>query len=81
MADGDTLTLLTADKVQHRVRIDGTAAPERTQPYSRVAKQSLSDMVYRREVTVECAKVDRYGRDVCKVLIDGQDVGLRRSAA
>jgi endonuclease YncB( thermonuclease family) len=76
VADGDTLTLLTADKVQHQVRIDGIDAPERTQPHSQVAKQSLSDMVYRHAVTAECSKVDRYGRDVCKVTIDGQDVGL-----
>jgi len=76
VADGDTLTLLTADKVQHHVRIDGIDAPERTQPHSQVSKQSLSDMVYRRAVIAECSKVDRYGREVCKVMIEEQDVGL-----
>lgn len=76
VADGDTLTLLTADKVQHRIRIDGIDAPERTQPYSQVSKQSLSDMVYRQRVTADCPKRDRYGRSVCKVTVDGRDVGL-----
>lgn len=76
MADGDTITLLTADKVQHRIRLDGIDAPERAQPYSQVAKRSLSDMVYRHQVTAECSKRDRFGRYVCKVLIDGRDVSL-----
>lgn len=76
VADGDTLTLLTADKTQHRIRLDGIDAPERTQPYSQVAKQSLADMVYRQRVTGECPKTDRFGRYVCKVIVDGRDVGL-----
>jgi len=76
VADGDTLTLLTADKVQHRIRLDGIDAPERTQPYSQVAKQSLADMVHRKKVMAECPKKDRFGRAVCKVYVDGQDVGL-----
>jgi len=76
VADGDTLTLLTADRVQHRIRLDGIDAPERRQPYSQVAKQSLSDMVYQQRVTAECPKRDRYGRSVCKVTVDGRDVGL-----
>ena len=44
IADGDTLTLLV-DKTQHRIRIDGIDAPERTQPYSQRARQSLEDLV------------------------------------
>lgn len=76
VADGDTITLLIADQVRHRIRVDGIDAPERTQPYSQVSKRSLSDMVYRQQVTADCTKRDRYGRDVCKVMIDGRDVGL-----
>lgn len=81
VADGDTLTLLTADKVRHRIRLEGIDAPERRQPYSQVSRQSLADMVHRRQVTAECAKRDRYGRQVCRVLVDGQDAACSRSAA
>lgn len=76
VSDGDTVTLLTAGKVRHRIRLDGIDAPERTQPYSQVSKQSLSGMVYRERVVAECSKLDRYSREVCKVLVDGRDVGL-----
>ena len=61
VADGDTITVLTADKSKHRIRIDGIDAPERTQPYSQRSKQSLSDMVHRQQVTAECSKIDRFG--------------------
>ena len=77
IADGDTLTLLV-DKTQHRIRIDGIDAPERTQPYSQRARQSLEDLAKGRQVTAHCSKVDRYGRDVCQVVVDGVDVGLEQ---
>lgn len=76
VADGDTITLLTADKVRHRIRLDGIDAPERRQPYSQVSRQSLADMTHRQLVTADCPKRDRYGRQVCKVLVEGRDVGL-----
>lgn len=76
IVDGDTLDVLTADKAQHRIRLHAIDAPERSQAYSQVSKQSLSDMVYGQRVTAECGKNDRFERPVCKVLIDGRDVGL-----
>ena len=33
IADGDTLTVLEADQVQHKVRLHGIDAPERGQDY------------------------------------------------
>ena len=78
VADGDTLTLLDANKTQHRIRIDGIDAPERTQPYGERAKQSLAALAHGRAASADCPKVDRYGRAVCRVYIDGIDVGLEQ---
>ena len=77
IADGETLTLLV-DKTQHRIRIDGIDAPERTQPYSQRARQSLDDLAKGKQATAQCSKVDKYGRDVCLVIIDGTDIGLEQ---
>jgi micrococcal nuclease len=40
------------------------------------AKQSLSDLVIKKTITVTGSKVDRYGRLVGKVTFQGQDIGL-----
>lgn len=78
VADGDTVTLLDAGKKQHRIRLDGIDAPERTQPYGQRARQSLAELAHGRAAHVDCPKTDRYGRAVCRVLIDGVDVGLEQ---
>jgi endonuclease YncB( thermonuclease family) len=77
ISDGDTLTLLVG-KTQHRIRLDGIDALERTQPYSQRSKQSLAELAYHRQATADYHKRDKYGRDVCKVLIDGADINLEQ---
>jgi len=78
VADGDTVTLLDASKTQHRIRIDGIDAPERTQPHGQRARQSLAALAHGRSARADCPKVDRYGRAVCRVIVDGVDVGLEQ---
>lgn len=81
VADGDTITVLDADKVQHKVRLTGIDAPEKKQPFGNRSKQSLSDMVYNKTVTVVTDKRDRYGRELGKVLAGGKDVNLEQVRA
>lgn len=78
IADGDTLTLLDASKTQHKIRLAGIDSPEKGQPFGQVCKKSLSDLAYDRVATVESSKLDRYGRVIGKVLVDGQDVNLEQ---
>jgi endonuclease YncB( thermonuclease family) len=78
IADGDTLTLLDESRTLHRIRIDGIDAPERSQPYGQRARQSLADLAHGRSARAECPKSDRYGRIVCRVTVDGVDVGLEQ---
>jgi endonuclease YncB( thermonuclease family) len=76
VADGDTITVLDADKVQHKIRLAGIDAPEKKQAFGNRSKESLSDMVFDKTVNVETEKRDRYGRQIGKVLVNGQDVNL-----
>ena len=78
VADGDTLTLLDASHTQHRIRLDGIDAPERTQPYGQRARQSLAALAHGRVARADCPKVDRYGRAVCRVIVDGWTSGSNR---
>jgi endonuclease YncB( thermonuclease family) len=76
VADGDTITVLTAAHARERIRLAGIDAPESRQAYGAAAKQRLSALVYGAEVRVEYSKRDRYGRIVGRVLRDGHDAGL-----
>ena len=76
VADGDTITVLDGANRQHKIRLAGIDAPEKSQPFGHCSKESLSDLVFSKTVTVEIEKVDRYGRQVGKVLVDGADANL-----
>lgn len=52
--------------------------PEKAQPFGQKAKQSLSDLVFNRSVSVEWQKLDRYERIVGQVLVSGQDANLEQ---
>lgn len=78
VADGDTVTVLDAANQQHKIRLSGIDAPEKNQPWGQDSKQSMSDQVYGRQVTVETGKRDRYGREVGKILVDGHDANLEQ---
>ena len=52
IADGDTLTVLDGDQVQHRVRLAGIDAPERGQPFGERAKQNLARLTFGKAVEV-----------------------------
>lgn len=78
ISDGDTLTLLDMANTQHKIRLAGMDSPEKGQPFGQACKQSLSDLAYDRVVAVESNKLDRYGRVIGKVLVNGLDVNLEQ---
>jgi len=50
-------------------------------PYGQRSKQYLSDLVFGKTVILEGDKIDRYGRTVAKILLNGRDVNLAQIAA
>ena len=69
VADGDTITVLDANRAQHKIRLGGIDAPEKSQPFGQRSKQSLSTLVFGKEVDVQWNKHDRYQRIVGKVWV------------
>jgi endonuclease YncB( thermonuclease family) len=72
VSDGDTLTARCGAPgafEQIKVRFNGIDAPEKKQPFGERAKQAMSDLVYLKDVDLDCRKTDRYGRSVCKVMV------------
>ena len=84
LADGDTLTLLTAERDQVRVRLGEIDTPESRQPYGTRARQILSGLVFGKDVRIVVQDTDRYGRTVGRVYAGAQDVNaemVRQGAA
>jgi micrococcal nuclease len=74
--DGDSLTCLTDDNRQIKVRLDAIDAPELGQPFGQASKKALSEIVFGKVVTVVEKNKDRWGRTVAHVLVDGKDTNL-----
>ena len=81
IADGDTITVLDAQNQQHKIRLAGIDAPEKKQAFGQASKKHLSDMVFDRDVTLDCGKTDKYRREICVVMVDGQDANLAQVKA
>ena len=77
ISDGDTITVLDKLSKQHKVRLMGIDAPEKSQAFGNEAKQTLSNYIYKKEISVEFKKYDKYKRIVGKVTRDGQDICLQ----
>ena len=67
VADGDTLTVLTKDKRQVKVRLYGIDCPERGQAFGNRARQATTGLVQGKTVTVRPLDVDEIGRTVAIV--------------
>jgi endonuclease YncB( thermonuclease family) len=81
VSDGDTITVLDSTKTQHKIRLAGIDAPESKQAFGQASKKHLSDLVFNRDVTLYCSKTDKYKREVCVVMVDGQDANLAQVKA
>jgi len=69
ISDGDTITLLTKQNKQVKIRLDGIDAPEKAQPFGNKAKQALAELVFQKQVLVNVSKEDKYGRSIGRVYV------------
>lgn len=67
--DGDTITVLTANKKEYKVRFAHIDCPEKGQPFGAVAKQFTADFCIGKSVIIlSDGKKDRNGRIIGEVL-------------
>lgn len=80
VTDGDTCTLLLtrADggKKAEKIRFYGIDAPESHQAYGQAAKKFVSELIFDKDIRVEVANRDRYGRLVGKIYVGDTFVNL-----
>jgi len=73
ISDGDTITALHNGKGE-RIRLYGIDTPEKGQAFGKKAKQFTSSMVYGKTVDIEAKDIDRYGRTVGMVYVNGESL-------
>lgn len=76
MTDGDTITVLDAAKVQHKIRLQGIDAPEKKQAYGTKGKERLTAKVGGHKVHVTWKEKDRYGRIPGEVMLGSRHINL-----
>jgi endonuclease YncB( thermonuclease family) len=80
IVDGDTVHALTPDRTKLKIRLYGIDAPEvqhgkkEGQSYGNEAKDTLTSLVLNKAVIVRVLDIDRYKRQVCIILLNGQDI-------
>jgi len=77
VADGDTM-YVDLDGKSTRVRLGRIDAPEKAQPFGRRSEQSLRELVGKRVVSISWREIDRYGRPIVDVMVDGLDVNAEQ---
>jgi endonuclease YncB( thermonuclease family) len=70
VGDGDSLTLLVGDE-RVKIRLAQIDAPELAQPHGRESQAALTELVSKRTVRAEVVDIDRFGRSVAEVYLDG----------
>ncbi len=78
VSDGDTITLLTDDKVSHKVRLNDIDAPEKKQPFGSKSRDNLASYIAGEIVTVRYKSKDRYGRVLGTIYFDNLDINLQQ---
>lgn len=80
VSDGDTITVVDAQDRVIKCRLYGIDAPEKRQAFGARSKESLSELTYQRSADIEVTGLDRYGRSICKVFVNGVDVNREQLA-
>ncbi len=74
--DGDSFNLKAANGSIVRVRLLGIDAPEKGQPYSQKARESLESLLGSGRIELSAQKIDRFDRWIARATAGGADIGL-----
>jgi endonuclease YncB( thermonuclease family) len=72
VTDGDTLKVLVAGQQLLRIWLAFCDAPEKKQAFGARAKQAMSELVFDKDIELRTHAIDRYGRTVARVAVDGR---------
>ncbi|MFA6016361.1 MAG: thermonuclease family protein [Gallionellaceae bacterium] len=73
VSDGDTL-MVVRNGMKIKIRLANIDAPEKDQPFGVQSRESLADLVLKKQVWVKTITMDQYGRTVALVLVNRYNV-------
>ena len=76
IADGDTITVLTPNNQQVKIRLSGIDTPEKSQAFGTTAKQTLSSKIFGKTIEVKDHGQDRYGRTIGDIYLGKRWINL-----
>ena len=74
IADGDTITVLTANNNQKRIRLSSIDAPEKNQPFGTKAKDFTGSLIHGKQVYIKEDGTDQYNRVLGTVFLGNQNI-------
>lgn len=78
VSDGDTVTILTQDKIQHKIRLNDIDAPEKKQSFGNKSKDNLDKYIAGKTVTVQYKLKDKYKRILGTIYYNNKDINLQQ---
>lgn len=76
VSDGDSVQVRDAHGRKRKIRMAYIDAPELRQTFGRHSHHHLRRLIHGRKVQVEPFTYDQYGREVSRILLDGNDINL-----
>lgn len=76
VVDGDTLRVVDGRGRELVIRLEGIDTPERGEPFSTQARNAARVLLVGKIAELRATDVDRYGRLVARVYVDGTDTSL-----
>ena len=77
ISDGDTVTVINAEKQRYRIRLDQIDAPESKQPFGTASKRALSDLIFNQQVKVQLHGLDHYSRYLGTIYAGDTNINLQ----
>lgn len=78
ISDGDTITILTNDKTQYKIRLNDIDAPEKKQAFGNKSKDNLAKYIAGKTVKVEYKTKDKYKRILGTIYYNNIDINLQQ---
>jgi endonuclease YncB( thermonuclease family) len=81
VVDGDTVHVVDGSGRRIVVRLEGIDTPERGEPFSAQARTAARVLLFDKTATLRATDVDRFGRLVARVYVDGSDTSVAQVRA